>query len=71
MTPDFSLVPTEDLLLALLKRFDNACFAGAKDGYKGAGPEITLSFTGDLNRVGALCLDAAIRISPGVRKMLE
>ncbi len=71
MTPDLSLIATEDLLFELLCRFDNACFAGAKNGYKGHGPEITISFTGDLNRIGALCMDAAIRISPGVRRMLE
>ncbi len=71
MTPDLSLIATEDLLLELRSRFDTACFVGAKDNYKGHGPEITLSYTGDPNRVGALCVDAAIRISPEVRKMLE
>ncbi len=58
-------------MLALLTRFDNAAFVGAKDNYKGHGPEITFSYTGDPDRVGALCMDAAIRISPEVRKMLE
>ena len=66
------LVATEDLLLELLQRFDNACFVGAKDNYKGPGNhEITISFTGYPNRVGALCMDAAIRVSPEVRRMLE
>ena len=65
------LVATEDLLLELLQRFDNACFVGAKDGHKGPGRgEITVSFTGDLDRVGALCMAAAINVSPEVRGML-
>jgi len=68
---DLSLVPSDELLKALLGRFDNACFVGAKDGHKGPGRgEITVSFTGDLDRVGALCMDAAINVSPEVRGML-
>jgi len=65
------LVATEDLLLELLCRFDNAAFVGAKDGYKGHRPEITISYTGCPNRAGALCMDAAINVSPEVRRMLE
>ncbi len=71
MTPDLSLIATEDLLQSLLRRFDNGCFVGAKDGYKGRGHEITLSYVGCPNRVGALCMDAAIIVSPEVRRMLE
>lgn len=69
---DLSLIASEDIFLELLSRFDSACFVGAKDGYKGPGrPDLTISYTGCPNRVGALCLDAAIRISPGVRRLLE
>lgn len=72
MTLDLDDLPTEDLLKALLVRFDNACFVGAKDGYKGPGrPEITVSFTGEPDPVGALCMDAAITVSPEVRRLLE
>lgn len=71
MTPDLSLIPSEDLLKTLLRRFDTACFVGAKDGYKGRGPEITISHAGYPNRVGALCMRAAIFVSPEVRRMLE
>ncbi len=71
MTPDFSLIPSKDILRELLSRFDHACFVGAKVKYEDRCPPITIAHTGSPDGVGALCLDAAIIISPGIRELLE
>lgn len=72
MSIDLSVISTDQLLAELVARFDNVCFIGAKDDYKGPGkPQITIHSKGIPDRVGALCLDAAVIISPGIRDMLE